>query len=112
MEGLELVAFQIIASVGSARSYYIEAIQVAKQGEFEEAEKLLAEGEKSFNEGHHAHASLIQQEANNERVDINIILMHAEDQLMSAEAFKIIAEEFIEVHKSLQDMKEQLQSKS
>ncbi|MBQ1867206.1 MAG: PTS lactose/cellobiose transporter subunit IIA, partial [Selenomonas sp.] len=27
MEGLELTAFQIISSVGSARSCYIEAIQ-------------------------------------------------------------------------------------
>lgn len=108
MEGIELIAFQIIASVGSARSYYIEAIQQAKEGNFQEANQLLIDGEKAFNEGHHAHAKLIQQEANNEQVTINVILMHAEDQLMSAEAFKIIAEEFIQVHQSLLDIKAQL----
>lgn len=105
MNGIELVAFQIIAAVGSARSYYIEAIQEAKAGCFDKAEHLLAEGDKSFNEGHHAHAGLIQQEANSEQVDIKVILMHAEDQLMSAEAFKIIAQEFIDVHLELQKLK-------
>ena len=41
MEGLELTAFQIISSVGTARSCYIEAIQAAKKSDYEEAEKLI-----------------------------------------------------------------------
>ena len=32
MEGLEMTCFQIISSVGTARSSYIEAIQKAKAG--------------------------------------------------------------------------------
>ena len=39
MEGLELQCFQIISAVGMARSSYIEAIQEAKKGNFEEAKK-------------------------------------------------------------------------
>ncbi|MBQ3970962.1 MAG: PTS lactose/cellobiose transporter subunit IIA, partial [Selenomonadaceae bacterium] len=35
MEGLELVAFQIISAVGTARSCYIEAIQEAKQKNYD-----------------------------------------------------------------------------
>jgi cellobiose PTS system EIIA component len=35
MEPNELISFQIISAVGTARSYYIEAIQVAKTGDFE-----------------------------------------------------------------------------
>jgi Phosphotransferase system cellobiose-specific component IIA len=52
-----------------------------------------------FDEGHDAHAQLIQQEAAGEKTELSIILMHAEDQLMSAEGFSIIAEEFIQVCK-------------
>ncbi|MEF9892244.1 PTS lactose/cellobiose transporter subunit IIA [Anaerorhabdus sp.] len=100
MEGIELIAFQIISAVGTARSYYIEAIQDAKQGNFEEARKKIEEGSNIFVEGHHAHAELIQKEANGELDTIILLLMHAEDQLMSAEAFKIIAEEFIDVYES------------
>lgn len=100
MEGLELVSFQIISAVGTARSRYIQAIQEAKKGNFEKAEALIKEGEEVFVEGHHAHSELIQQEANGTPVIPTLMLMHAEDQLMSADGFKIIAQEFIEVYKN------------
>lgn len=105
MEGIELVAFQIIASVDSARSSYIEAIQEAKNGNFSAAVNLIKAGDKEFAEGHHAHASLIQKEANQEEVDLKLLLMHAEDQLMSAEGFKFIAQEFIDVYERFESLK-------
>ncbi len=101
MEGLELAAFQIISAVGTARSCYIEAIQKAKKGQFDEAQKLIAEGDDAFNEGHTAHTGLLQNEASGEQQGINLLILHAEDQLMSAEGFKIIALEFIDVYKKL-----------
>ena len=101
MEGLELVSFQIISAVGTARSLFIEAIQEAKAGNFEAAEQKMKEGSDMFTEGHHAHASLIQQEAAGNPTTVSLLLLHAEDQLMSAEGFKIIATEFIDLYKSL-----------
>ena len=101
MEGLELICFQIISTVGTARSLYIEAIQEAKAGNIERARELVKEGENVFVEGHKAHASLIQQEASGERVEVQLLLLHAEDQLMSAEAFKIIANEFIDLYEKI-----------
>lgn len=103
MEGLELVIFKIISAVGTARSRYIQAIQEAKKGDFEKAESLIKEGEEFFVDGHHAHSELIQQEANGNPVIPTLMLMHAEDQLMSADGFKIIAKEFIEVYKKTRD---------
>lgn len=101
MEGLELTCFQIISTVGTARSLYIEAIQEAKAGNIEKARELVKEGEGVFVEGHKAHAGLIQQEASGDKVDVQLLLLHAEDQLMSAEAFKIIATEFIDLYEKI-----------
>ena len=102
MEGLELTAFQIISAVGTARSCYIEAIQKAKEGDFEGAEKLVKEGDEMFIEGHHAHAGLLQIEADNGQGSaVSLIILHAEDQLMSAESFKTIALEFIDLYKRI-----------
>ena len=101
MEGIELTCFQIISAVGGARSCFVEAIQLAKKKDFEGAEKLIKEGEALFTEGHKAHAKLVQQEASGEKVDVVLLLVHAEDQLMSAEAFKILANEFIDVYKQM-----------
>lgn len=101
MEGIELVCFEIISAVGGARSCYVEAIQKAKENDFEGAQKLVEEGDALFQQGHQAHAKLITQEANGDKVDVVLLLVHAEDQLMSAEAFKILANEFIDVYKKM-----------
>ena len=105
MEGLELIAFNIISSVGTARSSYIEAIQKAKEGDFEAAEALIKEGDEVFVEGHNAHAGLLQQEAEGgPGSTLSLLILHAEVQLMSAEGFKTIAQEFIEFYKKFKEL--------
>jgi PTS system cellobiose-specific IIA component len=42
---------------------------------------------------------LIQNEASGKKNEMSLLLVHAEDQLMSAEGFKILALEFIEIYK-------------
>lgn len=102
MENYEMVCFQIISAVGTARSCYVEAIQEAKAGNFEKAEALIKEGEETAVAGHTAHMGMVQQEASGEDVKTGLLLMHAEDQLMAAETIKIMAEEFIALYKKLQ----------
>lgn len=104
MEGLELTCFQIISAVGMARSTYIEAISEARNGNFEKAQEMIKEGETMFTQGHAAHAQLIQQEAGGNPVNPTLLLLHAEDQLMSAEGFKIIAEEMIANYKKIAEL--------
>ncbi|QIK57267.1 PTS lactose/cellobiose transporter subunit IIA [Erysipelothrix sp. HDW6A] len=102
MEGLELLSFQMISFNGSARSCFVEAITAAKEGDFERAEELMKEGEEQFVEGHKVHAQLIQEEAQTGGTAVNLLLIHAEDQMMSAEVLKIIAAELIDIHKRIQ----------
>ncbi len=102
MEGIELLSFQMISFNGSARSCFIEAIAAAKEGDFDRAESLMAEGEEQFTEGHRVHAQLIQKEAQEGSTEINLLLIHAEDQMMSAELMKILAAELIEIHRRIQ----------
>ena len=101
MEGLEMAAFQIIAAVGSARSLYIEAIDLASEGNFDEARAKIKEGEEAFNGGHQAHGELLTKFANGELPPMDILMTHAEDQLMSAEAFGILANKFITLYQKL-----------
>lgn len=100
MEELELSCCRIISTVGTARSCYIEAIHKAKEGDYDGAVKLIEEGKACFVEGHDVHLELLQAQAEG-RLDFNLLLLHAEDQLMSAESFGILAEEFISVYKKI-----------
>ncbi len=50
-EELVTSCFQLITYVGTARSCFINAIQKAKEGNYEEAEKMIKEGNDAFNPG-------------------------------------------------------------
>ena len=92
MDNLELVSFQLISNVGEARSALFEAMRAAREECFEEADKLVREA-------HESHSSLIMQEASGDKVQISLLLMHAEDQLMTTELLKGMAKEVILTHK-------------
>ena len=94
---LEEMALEIITNVGTARSMYVEAVEAAKTGNFEEAHNLVAEGEKIFVNGHHAHADLVNAKIGVEELQYMFLVMHAEDQLMSAETLKIVCDELIDM---------------
>lgn len=101
MEGLELICFKIISYVGSARSHFIEAIQEAKNGNIELARNMVVIGNEELVQGHHSHFELLKLEANGEKIEFQLLLVHAEDQLMSAEAFEIICREFIDLYERI-----------
>ena len=101
MEDLELLSFNIISAVGTAKSRYVQALYLAEKGDFDEARAKIKEGEESFVKGHEAHASLIQKEACGEKT---VLLMHAEDQLMNAETTKIMAEEIIKLSQRIKKL--------
>lgn len=104
-ETITEIAFEIIANVGAARGMYIEAIQEAKAGNFDRSKELMAQSKETFVLGHHSHADLLEWQGQGLTWKTNIFLMHAEDQLMAADAFETIASEFIEVHQELQELK-------
>lgn len=95
---MEDISFQIISSVGTARSMYINAMQLAKEGKIAEAKQMVSEGEACFAEGHHAHAELLNKQGEGEQIPFSLMLIHCEDQLMSADCFKIMADEIIALY--------------
>ncbi|MGE7760278.1 PTS lactose/cellobiose transporter subunit IIA [Peribacillus sp. NPDC097895] len=101
MEGLEAVAFQIISNVGTAKSLIMEALYEARDGRYEEAEDKLKESRFYMLEGHHAHSGLIQQEASGQNVELSLLLMHAEDQMMSAETITDLVAEMIRMYREM-----------
>lgn len=107
-EELQTTAFTMIGYIGSAKSSYLEAIYEAKNGNFEQAEKLIDEGNDFKIKGHEEHFELIQLEANGHDLPFSLILAHAEDQLMTTEVYLNIAEESISTHKLINKLEERV----
>ncbi|MDX7989752.1 PTS lactose/cellobiose transporter subunit IIA, partial [Xenorhabdus sp. 12] len=56
-----------------------------------------------INEAHHFQTELIQSEARGEKTEISVLLIHAQDHLMNAITVKELAEEFITLHKRVEE---------
>lgn len=111
MEGLELISFNIISNVGSAKSMVMESMQKSRLGDFESAEKLIEEANKYLLIGEKEHFKVITQEAKEKNVELTILFMHAEDQLMSTVTLRDIANEVLENYKMMYDLKKIIEEK-
>jgi len=97
------IAMQLIMYGGEAKSCAVEAISAAKQGDFEKAESKLSQAQAALMEAHHAQTDMLTKEAQGERNEINLFMIHGQDHLMTSIAFVDLAKEIIELHQKLEN---------
>lgn len=95
------ISFQLILHSGNARSFAMEAFQDAKNKDFEMAEQKIKNAEDELSHAHQYQTQLIQGEASGDELELPIILIHAQDHLMTAMTLKDVAVEMIELRKEL-----------
>jgi PTS system cellobiose-specific IIA component len=98
---MEEIILNIIMHSGKARSYSMEAITLAKAGDFDKAEELIIKADEELGYAHSSQTSLIQGEAANERIEFSLLLVHAQDHLMTTMTLKDLVVELIEVHEKI-----------
>ncbi len=101
MATMEETVFQIILHGGNGKSSSMEAIAAAKRGDFTEARAKLQEAADALNEAHHVQTSLIQGEIRGEKVEISLLMVHAQDHLMNAITLKDLATEFVDLYETI-----------
>lgn len=112
MGSSELEILEIISSVGQARNLYVEAIQEAKSKNYGKCNELMRKGNELYAKGHHIHQRLVQEEAGGNRVELTLLLTHAQDQLMSAEGFKILCDEFMDLYRRIDELEDIMMERS
>lgn len=105
-EELQMLSFKIILHAGDARSSAMEAIGLAKTYQFEKAHQKILEADEKFIEAHKVQTSLLQDEINGSKSEIPIILIHAQDHLMTAITVKDLANEMIEMYEKIKQVEE------
>lgn len=99
-------AFQIITYAGMSKSHAMEAIYAAKENNFKKAKEDMQHAEKTMIEAEKFHADLVQHEAKEMKsINVPLLLIHAEDQLLSTQTLLLMAEEIIDLHKKISDKK-------
>lgn len=101
MATIEQIAFSMISSAGDAQSMQLEALTAARGGDFVKAEKLMHDAEGILLKAHHEQTELIKQEANGQKADFSILLVHAQDHLMNGVLAKKLIAEMIQMYKEI-----------
>lgn len=99
------LAFELILSAGNSKSQSLLAIEAARDFDFEESGKCLQEAEEELRLAHKSQTDMIQQEAQGNSVELNIILVHAQDHLTMATMAKDFAEEFVNLYKIIDQLR-------
>ncbi|HWS43711.1 MAG TPA: PTS lactose/cellobiose transporter subunit IIA [Pseudoflavonifractor sp.] len=99
---LEEIIMGIIVNGGGAKSKALEAIQAARAGDFPGAEALMCECEAALAQAHKVHTHLLTLETGGERdVTVTLLMVHAQDHLMSAVTTRDLALELVEVYRRI-----------
>ena len=98
---MEEIILDLIMHSGQARSCAMEAIYLAKKGEFDAAKELIRKSDEELGYAHNTQTSLIQGEVACQKTEFSLMLVHAEDHLMTTMTFKDLAVEIIDLYKRI-----------
>ena len=97
----DAIVMNLVVNSGEARSIAMEAIELARQGQFEEAAAKIAQARETINAAHNFQTELVQKEINNDPVSMSLLMCHGQDHLMTAMVVIDLAEKFIEVYQKM-----------
>lgn len=97
----ENTVMELLIHAGQARSDAMEAMAASRHKEWAVAERLIKSSEKACRQAHKIQTLLIGQDEGSGKITVNLILVHAQDHLMTAMLCQDLAKEIIELRKEL-----------
>ena len=101
MFDLEETVMGLIINAGMSRSLCFEALRQARAGQFAEADDLLRQAAEAANAAHGVQTRLIAADEGEGKIPVTLILVHAQDHLMTAMLARELVTELIELHRKL-----------
>ncbi|MFB5678479.1 PTS lactose/cellobiose transporter subunit IIA [Paenibacillus terreus] len=98
MDEYQEIIMGLITNSGYAKSKAMEAIGHAQKGQWEQAAACLEESKNELVKAHKLQTRLIQQEAGGLEHKVTLLMVHAQDHLMSAITIKDLAAHMIELY--------------
>lgn len=98
------VVMGLIMHGGNAKGQAFQAIQFAKQGKYDEADKAMALANQELKEAHDVQTDMLTKEAQGEHTEVDLYMVHGQDHLMNAMTFRDMAIEIIELMKRVSEL--------
>lgn len=99
MLDLEEAVMGIIVNAGQSRSLCFEALRQAREGQFDQATALLAEATGAGKAAHAVQTKLIEADEGEGKTKMTLVMVHAQDHLMTSILCRELATELVEVYR-------------
>lgn len=99
-DDMAMVAMEIVAYAGDARTKYLQAMDAISEKNFDKANALIKEGDDLILSAHNQQTELITKEAAGENIEIGFLTVHAQDHLMTAMLLSDMCKRFIKMFKN------------
>lgn len=96
---METIAMELVGNAGESKSLAFEALAEAKKGNFDKATDKLNDSKKSILKAHGLQTELIVKEADGEKVEVGLLMVHAQDHLMTSMLARDLISEMVELYK-------------
>lgn len=97
---LEEQVMGIIINAGQSRSLCYEALRCAKRGDFAAADNCMKEATQFAREAHLVQTQLIEADEGEGKTKMTLVMVHAQDHLMTSILAKELVGELIEIYRS------------
>ena len=78
------IAANVIVFAGNARNLIMKALNAAYDEDFETAREFMDQAENELRSAHRTQTEVIQSEARGEKLEMSLLMNHAQDTLMAA----------------------------
>ena len=99
-DDMAMIAMEIVAYAGDARTKYLQAMDAISEKNFDKANALIKEGDDLILSAHNQQTELITKEAASEEVEISFLTVHAQNHLMTAMLLSDMCKRFIKMFKN------------
>ena len=102
---MESTVMELIINAGEARSYAMQALRAAKQGDWNLVDEQLTEASAASKRAHDVQTMLIGMDEGCGKIPVNLVMVHAQDHIMTSMLAREMIEELIEIHRQRQPAK-------
>ncbi|WP_099159663.1 PTS lactose/cellobiose transporter subunit IIA [Virgibacillus ndiopensis] len=101
---VEQFSMRIILHAGNAKGFLHEALHDARNGNFDQVDANVKQASTELLEAHKIQTQFMQEDAKDGMERLPVIVVHAQDHLMTVMSEKDLIEEMIEIYRKQFDM--------
>lgn len=105
----EQISMELIANAGDAKMLAKQALDHAREGKFDECDELLKQADEAINKAHKVQMDLLTAMAQGKAVTADVLLVHAQDHLMTTMVYIDMVRELEEAYRQIRDLKKAIQ---